>query len=34
VQQATLALIQKRYLLAEDLETIMVQAAQHYDLLQ
>jgi hypothetical protein len=33
VRQATEALIQARYLLAEDLEEILSQAAQHYDLL-
>lgn len=33
VRQATLALIQERYLLPEDLEEIIGQAAQHYDLL-
>jgi hypothetical protein len=33
VRQAALALIQERYLLAEDLEEIIGQAAQHYDLL-
>jgi Alpha/beta hydrolase domain len=32
VRQATEALIQTRYLLAEDLEEILSQAAQHYDL--
>jgi hypothetical protein len=34
VQQATQVLIQERYLLAEDLEPIMAQAAQHYDRLR
>jgi hypothetical protein len=33
VRQAALALIQERYVLAEDLEEIIAQAAQHYDLL-
>jgi hypothetical protein len=33
VRQATLALIEARYLLAEDLEEIHSQAAQHFDLL-
>jgi hypothetical protein len=33
VRQAAHALIQERYLLAEDLEDIIAQAAQHYDLL-
>jgi hypothetical protein len=33
VKQATQALIEARYLLAEDLEDIVDQAAQHYDLL-
>jgi hypothetical protein len=33
VRQATEALIQARYLLAEDLEEILAQAGQHYDLL-
>jgi hypothetical protein len=33
VKQAAEALIQARYLLAEDLEEIISQAAQHYDLL-
>jgi hypothetical protein len=33
VGQAAHALIQERYLLAEDLEDIVAQAAQHYDLL-
>ena len=33
VRQAAQALINQRYLLAEDLETIVGQAAQHYDLL-
>jgi hypothetical protein len=33
VRQAAHALIQERYLLAEDLEDIVAQAAQHYDLL-
>jgi hypothetical protein len=32
VRQATLTLIQERYVLAEDLEAIVNQAAQHYDL--
>jgi hypothetical protein len=32
VRKATEALIQARYLLAEDLEEILGQAAQHYDL--
>jgi hypothetical protein len=32
VRKATEALIQARYLLAEDLDEILVQAAQHYDL--
>ncbi len=32
VKQATLALIQERYLLPEDLEEILTQAAHHYDL--
>ncbi|MBI3329881.1 MAG: hypothetical protein HYZ81_24630 [Nitrospinae bacterium] len=31
-RQATLALIQERYLLPDDLEEIVAQAAQHYDL--
>ena len=34
VRQAALALINDRYLLAEDLETIVSQATQHYELLQ
>jgi hypothetical protein len=34
VRQAALALIKERYLLAEDLETIVSQAKQHYELLQ
>jgi Alpha/beta hydrolase domain len=33
IRQAALALIQARYLLGEDLEEILSQAAQHYDLL-
>jgi hypothetical protein len=33
VRQATEALIQTRYLLAEDFEEVLSQAAQHYDLL-
>ncbi|MBI3326997.1 MAG: hypothetical protein HYZ81_09890 [Nitrospinae bacterium] len=33
IRQATLALIQERYLLPEDMEEILSQAAQHYDLL-
>jgi hypothetical protein len=33
VKKATEALIQARYLLVEDLEEILGQAAQHYDLL-
>jgi hypothetical protein len=33
VRQATEALIQARYLLAEDFEEVVSQAAQHYDLL-
>jgi len=34
VRQAALALINERYLLAEDLEMIVSQAKQHYELLQ
>jgi hypothetical protein len=33
VQQATEGLVQARYLLTEDVEDILNQAAQHYDLL-
>jgi len=33
VTKAIAALVQARYLLAEDLEDIVNQAAQHYDLL-
>ena len=33
VHQAALALVRERYLLAEDVEDILGQAAQHYDLL-
>ncbi len=32
VRQAAQALVQARYLLAEDVEEIIGQAAQHYDL--
>jgi hypothetical protein len=32
VRQATETLIQERYVLAEDLDEILAQAAQHYDL--
>ncbi len=34
VRQAAQMLIQERYLMAEDLESIVVEAAQHYDLLR
>jgi len=34
VEQATQAVIQERYLLTEDLDSIITQAAQHYDRLQ
>ena len=34
VQQAAEVLVQQRYLLAEDLSTILEQASQRYDLLQ
>jgi hypothetical protein len=34
VQQAAEALVQQRYLLAEDLSTVREQASQRYDLLQ
>jgi hypothetical protein len=33
IRQAALAMIEQRYLLAEDLEEILSHAAQHYDLL-